>query len=215
MNLTMIIATRGRPELLAQTIEHTLPNISRDDTRVLICADDDDHPTIESFRKLSPDQRMTISVKPREDSRGEKYDRALIEAPADIYLPAVDCAPILTPGFDQIIINAARLFPDEIGCVYTPMVNASFPGLQAVTTKMVEKLGHIYSHEYPYWFIDHELDDIARMIGRYVCVDVNVSTAPMRPARTIRMWDLAWWTSYFDAMTFEMGCGSCMLIVCF
>lgn len=203
MKLSIIIATRGRPELLKTTIENTLPHISSEKTRVLVCVDDDDQKTIDSLRFLPIDSRLTFSIKPREDSRGEKYDRALTEATADIYLPAVDCAPILTPGFDKTITSAATLFPDGIGCVYTPMVNASFPGLQAPTAKLVEKLGHIYSHEYPYWFIDHELDDIARMIGRYVCIDVDVSTAPMRPSKTIRMWDLAWWTVYFDMMTLE------------
>lgn len=203
MKLTMIIPTRGRPNLLLETLAHTILNVGRDDTRILICVDDDDKSTIECLGQLPTDDRVKVSIKPREDSRGEKYNRALAEAEADVYLLAVDCAPILTSGFDQAIINAARLFPDGIGCVYTPMANASFPGYQAPTAGLVAKLGYIYNPEYPFWFVDHELDDICRMIGRYVCVDVDVQTSAMRPAKTIRLRDLEFWTRYFDLMTME------------
>lgn len=203
MSLTINIATRGRPELLRKTIEASLPNMVRSDTVLMVSIDDDDKETVASLEGLPIDDRIHISVKPREDSRGEKYDRALKEAPASVYLPAVDCAPFLTPRFDEKILEAANLFPDNIGCVYTPMANSSFPSLQAPTAGLVKKLGHIYNHEYPFWFIDHELDDICRMIGRFVFVDVNVSHRPWRPGTTIRLRDLEFWTSYYDLMTLE------------
>ena len=83
------------------------------------------------------------------------------------------------------------------------MVNASFPGLQAPTAKLVEKLGWIYNHEYPFWFIDHELDDICRMIGRFVFANVKFEPAPYRPGTTIRLRDLEFWTAYYDLMSIE------------
>lgn len=199
MALTINIITRGRPELLRQTITHTLPNIARDDTTLMVSVDEDDEPTLDSIKMLPKDLRLHISCKPREDSRGEKYDRALTEAPAGVYLLAVDSTPILTPDFDQMIVNAANNFADGIGCVYTPMANASFPGYQAPTAKLVELIGYTYSHEYPYWFIDHELDDICRMIGRFAFVDVRTNPNATRPAKTIRLRDLRWWMDYFDA----------------
>lgn len=205
MSLSLIIQTRDRTDLLRYTLEKTLPNIKRDDTKVLICVDDDDVLTkLKMEDKFFPkDPRIIWSVKKREDSRGEKYDRALTLAPASLYLPSVDCAPFTTPGFDQIFLDAAALYPDGIGCVYTPMANASFPGILAITHKLVAKLGHIYSHDFPFWFIDHELDDIARMIGRYTTVDVKFETGLTRPTKTIRMWDLAFWTGYFNDMTMD------------
>ncbi len=199
MNLTMIIATRGRPKLLLETVNHTIPNISRPDTQLLICVDEDDKPTIECLPRL-PTTQVIVSVKPREDTRGAKYNRALTEARADLYLPAVDYAPILTPGFDQAFINGAWMFPDGIGCVFSPMADDLVARLQAVTAGLAEKLGFIYNPDYPYWFIDHELDDIAKMIDRFVFVDVDVSCVK-RPAKTIGLRDLVFWTSYYDAMT--------------
>jgi hypothetical protein len=106
VKLTINIATRGRPELLRMTVERTLPNMKLASTTLMISADSDDQATIDSFRDYPRDERVTFCVGEREDSRGEKYDRALTERPADVYLPAVDCAPILTPGFDQMNIRS-------------------------------------------------------------------------------------------------------------
>lgn len=205
MSLTINIATRGRPDLLRKTVESTLPNISRADTKLMVSLDEDDTQTLRSIKMVFPrDPRLLLSIKSREDSRGEKYDRALTEAPADVYMPAVDCAPITTPGFDQIILDKAALFPDGIGVVRTPYINGLFPpALQAITAKLVEKIGYIYNHEYPFWFIDHELHDMARLIGRYLEARITVETGPMRPTKTIRMRDVAFWASYYDMMALE------------
>lgn len=202
MRLTINIATRGRPALLQETVTRTLPNISREDTILLISADEDDPRTVNALSGLPRDPRVMLSIRPREDSRGEKYDRALTEAAADIYLPAVDYAPILTPAFDQKIINAARIWPDGIGVVYSPMVDELVPFLQAPTAKFVEKLGYIYSHDYPYWFIDHEVADIAWMIGRINFADFSVDSSK-RPQQTTRLRDLAFWAAYYDFMALD------------
>lgn len=205
MSLTVNIATRARPNLLLETVKRTLANVSRDDTKLMVSADKDDEATLGIVDAFPKDPRLIVSVKDREDSRGEKYDRALIEAPASVYLPAVDCAPILTPGFDQIVLDKAALFPDGIGVIRTPYVyRRQFPpALQAMTAGYVAKVGCIYSHEYPFWFIDHEVHDMARLIGRYFVANIIVETAPMRPKNTIRLRDLEFWTTYYDLMAIE------------
>jgi hypothetical protein len=208
LKLTINIATRGRPELLKETIERTLPNITNPSTVLMVSIDEDDAKTTTISSWMGPkallDKRVRCSIKPREDSRGEKYDRALTEAPADVYMPAVDFAPIVTPGFDQMILDKAKLFPDGIGVVRTPYINGVFPpGLQAVTAGWVEKVGYIYSHDYPFWYIDHEVHDVARLIGRYFEVPVKVETQEMRQSKTIRLRDLVFWCNYYDLMALE------------
>lgn len=204
MNLSINIQTRGRPETLKETLKHTLPNIGSPHTKVLICADEDDQPTIDYLKAANfQDDRVTVSIKPREDTRGEKYMRSLTEAPADIYLPHVDQTPILTPNFDKLIVQAAENWPDGIGCVYGPMANASFPTFLCPTAKLVEKLGYIYSSEFPFWFIDHDLDDIARLIGRYAFVPVRCDSQSLRPQKTWRMRDLIFWFNYYDLGMFR------------
>jgi hypothetical protein len=203
MTLTVIVQTRGRLAILRETLKRTLPAVSRPDTKVLLCVDDDDAETIAGLDTLPKDDRLLISVKPREDTRGPQYDRALTEAPADVYLPTTDKVPITRPGFDQVILDAAATFPDGIGCVCTPLINASFPGLQAPTAKLVDLMGYIYPPDYPFWFIDHHLDDICRMIGRYFTVDVGSDHFSLSPPKTLELRHLVFWTSYFDAMAPE------------
>lgn len=201
MKLTINVITRGRPKLLIKTIDSILANIELPETRLLICADDDDDLTVVALKLAKLGPKVVVSVAPREDSRGEKYDRALRLAPADVYLPAVDCALFKTKGFDRLILEAAAVFPDGIGCVYTPMANLSWPKFQAPTAGLVKKLGYIYCHDYPFWFVDHELDDIVKMIDRYSYADIDIDVSSMRPAKTIGLRDLAFWAAYFDART--------------
>jgi hypothetical protein len=204
MKLTTIIATRERPEKVRKTVEATLAKMSLQESVLFLAVDEDDEATRAALGEFPADPRLIISIKPREDSRGEKYDRALTEAPADVYLVQHDCTPIVTPEFDRLICEAAELYPDGIGCIYGPMSCGSFPALQAVTAKWVELAGHIYSHEYPFWFIDHELDDLARITGRFTYVPVVAALGgEHRPGTTWRMREVAFWTCYFDAMTLE------------
>ena len=143
-----------------------------------------------------------MSVKEREDSRGEKYDRALTEAPADVYLLATDYGAILTPGFDEKILEAASIWPDGIGVVYTNMCDELVPMLQAPTAAYVKQLGYTYNWDYPYWFIDHEMADIAWMIGRISFADV-IADQRRRPQTTTRLRDLAFWASYYEFTVLE------------
>lgn len=200
MSLTVIIGTRGRPDQLKTTLERTLPNIVRSDTKLLVLVDADDEATLKA--KCSFPSECVYSVKPREDTRGLKYERARTEAPADLYLVGHDCAPIVTSGFDQMVVEAGERFPDGIGCVCSPLVNASFPAFQAPTAKLVDLMGYIYPTMFPYWYIDHWLDDIARMIDRYTLVDVHQDCSP-HPGKTIGMRDVAFWATYYDLLAGE------------
>ncbi len=208
--LTINIATRGRPELLRWTLEQSLPRMGLLDSTMMVSVDEDDQPTLDSLKLLPKDSRLLISVKPREDSRGEKYDRALTEAPADVYLLATDYGAIHTPGFDEKILEAASIWPDGIGCVYTNMCDELVPMLQAPTAKYAEKVGLyggpgygcLANHAYPFWFIDHETADLAWMIGRVNFADVTVSQVK-RPKTTTRLRDLAFWAGYYEFMVLE------------
>lgn len=207
--LVINLATRGRPEILIDTIERTLANVTRIDTRFLVSADDDDEPTIDALRPyMVRDNGIDVSIEPREDSLGGKYNRALKLFPdADVYLAMVDYAPHITYGFDERILDAARQFPDGIGVVFNWFANLSFPQINAVTKKLVDLMGCIYPECFPYWFVDHWLDDIARMIDRIAFADVHVdlskrTVSPGKPwTQEMREPDL--WATCFDMMVLE------------
>lgn len=209
MSLVINLATRGRPELLAVTIQRTLSNISRDDTRLVVSVDSDDRPTLTSIENgqllggsLSA-LPVVWNIADREMTLGAKYNRALLY-PADVYLVMVDYAPHVTPGFDQKILDAAAVFPDGVGVVYNTLANASFPQINAVTRKWVELTGYIYPPYWPYWFIDHWLDDVARITDRISCADVRINTSA-RQAEPGTPWtqglrDLLFWSNYFELL---------------
>lgn len=193
--LSINLVTRGRPDHLIWTVERTLPNISRDDTVLMISVDSDDDATIAALDKLPSDPRIRPIIKDREDSLGAKYNRILIE-PAEIYMIMVDYGAHVTKGFDQRVIDAGRLFPDNIGVVYNYLANASFPSLNAVTHGLVEKMGWVYPPFFPYWFVDHWLDDIARLIDRISFADVVVEQLPKPGTQEYR--EPVFWSTFFD-----------------
>lgn len=113
-----------------------------------------------------------------------------------MYLQSADYAPIMTWGFDQKILDAV-IWPDKIGVVYSPMCDELVPMLQAPTAKFVEKMGYIYNPDYPFWFIDHEMADVAWQMGRINFADIEIDVS-RRPEKTVRLRDLDFWTRYFD-----------------
>lgn len=201
MSLVIALATRGRPEILKKTLERTLPNIKRPDTSVIVLVDTDDAATLGALW-LRQEKRVALSVLDREDSVGGKFNRVLETHPhASAYMVMVDYVAYVTPGFDQKVLDAAALFPDGIGVVYSHMANLSFPYMNSVTRGYVEKTGGIYPEYFPYWFVDHWLDDIARMIDRIAFADIEAK-ADFKPT-TIGHREPALWATLYDALTLE------------
>lgn len=200
MRLSINLATRGRPQLLRNTIERTLGNIALPSTIFMVSVDEDDQASI----KVANDylDRIAVSVMPREDALGEKYNRVLKVAPADVYLAMVDESPIITKDFDAKILEAAQVYPDGYACVVGPLANLSFACLYAVTEKFAGKMGGIFPPYFPYWFIDHWLDDIAQMTGRMVATDV-VSDFWSHPTQTIERREPGFWGTFYDRLAPE------------
>jgi hypothetical protein len=204
MGLTVNFGSRGRPDDLVQTLHESVKHLTRDDTKVLVALDDDDQPSLDAIERFPKDPRVIVSVKPREDTRGAKCDRALTEAPNSVYTVGHDSASIVTHGWDELVVNASQVFPDGIGVICSGMANASFPAMQCVTQGWVDIVGYIYNHAYPFWFIDHELDDLCRLTGRFMFVpNMEVEHQSRRPSKTIRMRDLHFWADYYDLGSFR------------
>lgn len=198
MKLTCVLATRNRPQLLIDTIKETLRNAELFSTRILVAADADDHGTQAAVRAFADDPRIILSVREREDDLGSKFNRALEDAPADVYSHMVDYAPFTTPGFDRNLIDVASKIPDNIGVINCRMPTLCFTASQGITHGLAEKLGFIYPPFFPYWFVDHWIDDIARLIGRLFYVD-NAMDCSRRPG-TQELREPGWWATFFDVM---------------
>lgn len=195
MNLTINLVTRGRPERLLHTIEQTLPNIALDTTKLLVSVDDDDQPTIDALSHLPRDKRIIPVIRPREDALGAKWNRAMLY-PADVYMPMGDYTPVMTPGFDRVILDA-NVFPDGIGAIYSQMANLSFPSIWCVTHGLASRLGWMCPPYFPYWFVDHWVDDIAKLIDRISFADIQISVFEKPQTQEVR--EVAFWSTLFDS----------------
>lgn len=193
--LTINLITRNRPELALQTIEITRKNIKSSQTCFMVSVDDDDEPTIELLNKNSA-LFDVLNIAPREDDIGSKYSRVLQE-PADLYMPMVDYVPFVEEGFDVKYLEAASLFPDGIGVVHNYMANASFPYCGAVTHKLVEKMGFFYPPYFPYWFVDHWVDEMALRLDRYSFAPCEQQVLP-RSGGTQEYREPEFWSMFFD-----------------
>lgn len=204
MKLVISLATRGRPQQLADTISKSLANWTDPNTVMAVALDEDDTATIGYLNNAAPHAwfvgsngpRVVLDVKKREDTIAAKWNRALA-IPGDLYLVAADDDPYITPGYDSKLLEGAKLFPDGIGMVYGHMANMSFSGAVAPTRGLVEKMGHIFPELFPYWFVDHWTDDLARLIGRLAFADVR--TDQSKAGMTQEMRDPAWWATFYDA----------------
>lgn len=197
MGLVASLATRGRPQQLLATLQRHMACMTRPDTKMIVQCDQDDFATIACLGGAQLDPRVSINIKPREDTVAAKWNRGLSE-PGDVYLCAADDDPYLTPSIDEKILQAAANFPDGIGLIYGRLANLSFPCVIAYTAKWPEVFdGKLQPEYFPYWFADHWTDDVGRMIGRIKWLDIT--TDQSKAGKTMEMREPGWWATWFDA----------------
>ncbi len=199
MKLAQSLATRGRPQKLIENVKITVSHWTDPNTVLWIMADEDDRPTIEAARALSKQipQNVRVSVELREDALAAKWNRIVkLEPNADLYVVDADDTSFVTPGYDSKLLDAAKRFPDGIGLVYGHMANASFTGIEAPTRKFVEKFGGIFPEYFPYWFCDHWVDDIAKLIDRISFAEVRTDQSNVGMTQEMR--EPGWWATWFD-----------------
>jgi hypothetical protein len=205
MSVNLCIATRGRPTQLAATIQKTLDNAALPTTRAAVAIDDDDVDTIQAveqdgFCTYSKASRALYSIARRENSLGAKYNRSAELYLADVYVLWADDQWIPTPGWDRKLEEAAAQFSDGVGVIYFGNVPGVLqPGI-AVTRKYVEKVGYFCPPYFPFWWHDTWIDEIGRMIGRIICVDVEVTMGGALKGQSRGVRDILFWAEFFDAM---------------
>lgn len=218
MKLSIGLATRGRPDLLKHTLATTVAHISRPDTKLVVLVDDDDQPTLAAMgyydhlptNYLLDFPQVVYSVRPRPLGLGAKYNRLVIEYPADVYLVMVDYAPHITMGFDQRILEAASLYPDGIAVIYNNLVE-NLPAINAVTHKFTELNDRmIYAPWFPYGFVDIWLDDIAKAIGRIAYCNINIDRS-LRPGTQGKR-DERFWRTFYN-LTCPLRIDTCKRII--
>jgi glycosyltransferase involved in cell wall biosynthesis len=207
--ISVIVATRGRPQMLAQFFDSLRETTARKDLASLwLYVDDDDKVTLEAIEKKSlPDPGLPVHwhVGPQTGGLGETH-QALWKASgrsSQIYVTAVDDARFGTRSWDDIVRQTYDAYPDGVLLAFPhdPMT-ADQATLPIFGWGWLNTLESVYPGYFPYWFDDKWVDDIGRMVGR--CVKLSVSLRPIGgKGRTKRMRNMPFWTRFFHLTLYE------------
>lgn len=198
MKVAVCIASRGRPELLGRAVSEILEKAELPETEIIVALDDDDNADYGGDWRENP--KIKISIAPREDSLGAKYNRAKELSCADVYVMWSDDVTIITPGWDRNLISAAELFPDGMGVIYFGKIPGTLqPGI-AVTAKFIERMGFFCTPYFPFWWHDTWIDEVARLSGRIVTAPVDIAPLQDLPGKSRGVRDIAFWGQFFDAL---------------
>ena len=122
---------------------------------------------------------------------------------SEVYMIANDDVRFETHGWDNILRDEVAKYPDGVvlACPYDPVAPAisTFP---IFGWGWLNALGRVYAGYFHYWFDDMWVDQVGRMIGRYINIPMLLS--PIRgKGKTQRMRCLPFWTRFFQLMLRE------------
>lgn len=201
MRINCCIPTRNKNRYVVEFVNETARRARLPDTKIVLGYDDDDWQLQGVPLKFGP-RNIDMSIAPREDSLGAKYNRCARHYDADLYVMCVDDVSISTPGWDERLAEAASLFKDGIGYLYfgTEKNGEFLPPMMAVTRRVVDLVGFCPEY-FPFWFNNMWNHEVAAAIGgigqRIVGVPIEVrypEGAMHEPPRR----DVNFWAQFFD-----------------
>jgi len=199
MSVSYCIAARGHPDWLQRSAALTWALSRRDDTRIVIALDDDDGATIAAAEVLKrhAGDKVVLSIAPREDTLGAKYNRAAAAHAADLYVIGCDDTAVVTEGWDELLDAAWRRQADGIAAVYFGDLYNVFQAGQALSHALVEEIGYFVPPHFPTWWHDRWINEIATLIDRVERAPVELKAlGPIGATRGLR--DVTWWATFYD-----------------
>lgn len=208
--ISILMATRGRPEMLAEEISTLKQNtIAKDKVKLWIYVDDDDkimHEAIESKRFPDPGFPIHWHVGPRPGALGLCHQALwnLSGRQSEIYTISVDDVRFETPGWDGVVRNAFAECRDGVLLAFAhdpnaPQATFPFIGWGFLLTLGYEK---IFPGIFVYWFDDKWIEQISVMAGR--CVKIPVTMNPIGDkGLTQRMRNVPFWTRFCQLTVIE------------
>jgi len=209
-HISLLLPTRARVDKLINafdSIEETTEDKSQMDVWVYV--DEDDEATREWMQSGFCDKygfKISFYIGERTKTLVETCNILWRESTtnAGIYMPAGDDFKCITHGWDRVVRDAFKEYPDRIMLAYAVDISASlddmlFPVLSA---EWVNLLGYVFTGYFPFWFEDIWLDEIAMMIQRRKRLDMLMQ--PMGgKGKTNRMKNVPFWYRFFNNMRDE------------
>jgi len=202
--ICLIMATRGRPESLAQVFAALKDSTARKEKVSLwLYVDEDDTVT----RKAIDDGHLSDAgvqlhwhIGPQTAGLCETQHTLWRNSggTAEIYMVLADDICFGTPGWDDLIRETSAKFPNGIflACPHDPMTadTCTYP---IFGWRWLETLQHIFPGHFSYWYDDRWVHQIGEMAGCYVRLPIVI--LPIRgKGKTRRMRDLPFWARFFQ-----------------
>jgi hypothetical protein len=202
--ICLIMATRGRPEMLAEVFAALKTHTAqKEKVSLWLYVDEDDAVT----RKAIDDRRLSDlgvqvhwHIGAQTSGLGE-MQQILWQASgrtAEIYMVLGDDVRFDTPGWDNVFREIAAKFPDGIflASPHDPMTadTSTYP---IFGWRWLETLQKIFPGHFPFWYDDRWVHQIGEMAGRYERLPIVM--LPIRgKGKTRRMRDLPFWARFFQ-----------------
>jgi hypothetical protein len=203
-HITLLLPTRGRPEMLGQvfdSLEHATAR--KDKVAVWLYIDHDDAPTLEAiqsgrFGKYSFGIHWVVGD--RTASLGELHNITWQECTSGsgIFMLHADDTSFVTHGWDDIIRAAFDKYPDRILVAHPHDPALHEPTFQMIlSAEWMAATGYFSTAWFPFWFDDVWLDQIGQMIGRRAQLPIQLGLIGGK-GKTMRMRNMAFWTSFYN-----------------
>lgn len=209
-NIAILVTTRGRPERFLRLVDSFIKSaIFSDRVKILGYVDDDDHVSLSAFAPYIGKQESNsfeIHVGPRPLALGiavnDLYQKAKNDY--DLFFFIGDEHVVETKGWDLEFDRAFSTCPDGIvlGYVRDPTITELGSGeseqvtLPIMTRAWGDCLGYFWPDDFPFWWSDTWLDEIALMVGRKIPVPVAVRASGK--GKTHRFWNAPFWARVYE-----------------
>lgn len=216
--ICLIMATRGRPEMLAEVFATLKAStVQKEKVSLWLYVDEDDDVTRRAIENGALND-AGVSVHwhvDRQTSGLCETQHTLWKnsgGTAEIFMVLADDIRFGTAGWDDIVRTAAAKHPDGIflACPFDPM-SADTCTYPIFGWHWLEILQQIFPGHFPYWYDDRWVHQIGEMAGCYEHLPIVM--LPIRgKGKTRRMRDLPFWARFFQLALDERRASARLLI---
>lgn len=204
MKITVGLPSRNRPAgLLSVLTAFDALATGMHEITYCVIVDDDDYVTLEQLEHwqksgMLPNGVRTLSG-PRVKTVNARFNDAVSQYPADVYMQACDDSFPLAFGWDKLM-HGAREIP---AYSWQECNDPSNPTYLVISERWRKAVGRFYPEYFPFWFADTWIAEVfALAFGKGIAV-VNQLQMGGKRGQTQGMRELGFWFEFFAATRVE------------
>ncbi|MCX7723330.1 MAG: hypothetical protein N2379_09790 [Verrucomicrobiae bacterium] len=206
--ISILMATRGRPEMLAEELDTLQANtVDKTKLAVWLYVDNDDDATlraVHSGRFSRFDFAIHWHVGPRPPALGQAHQVLWEDSgrTSEVYMISCDDARFDTHGWDQIVRREFSAYRDGILLAFAQDPNAEQATYPFIGWGFLQVLGYskVFPGLFAFWFDDKWVEEIAEMAGRCKMIPIVINPIGGSKGKTQRMRCVPFWTRFFQLM---------------